>query len=272
MAEQRLKLVDIEQVVRQKLGKKTKYLPAFLISYLKRLIHQDEVNEIILTAGDRTGVDFLESCMQQLDIHLVVEGEENLPQEGRYTFASNHPLGGLDGIALGYLLGKHYDGKVKIVVNDLLMNLQGLAPMCIPVNKTGRQAKHLSQLLQEGFASENQIMVFPAGICSRKIDGVIQDIPWTRTFITKSVETGRSIVPIHFEGRNSNFFYRVANFSKALGLKVNLAMLFLADELFKNKHQTFRVKIGRPIPVSTFDDSKKQTEWAAYVRGLVYKL
>ena len=183
---------------------------------------------------------------------------------------SNHPLGGQDGVALGYVLGSFYGGKVKYMVNDLLMNLHGLAPLCIPINKTGKQAKDFPRMVEAGFASDNQLIMFPAGLCSRRQNGVIRDLDWKKTFIVKSVEAHRDVVPIHFEGRNSNFFYNLANFCKMLGIKFNIAMLYLADEMLKNRHKTFTITIGKPIPWQTFDKSKSPAGWAQYVNCLLY--
>ena len=218
---------------------------------------------------------WLKDCVEFLDMNLQVEGLENLPDasDGRlYTFVSNHPLGGQDGVALGYILGTHYNGRVKYLVNDLLMNLHGLAPLCIPVNVGGNQSRRLPILVREGFKSKDNIIMFPAGLCSRRHNGVIRDIPWSKTFITKSVESQRDIVPIHFGGRNSNRFYRLANLCKFFGIKFNIAMLYLVDEMFLNRHKTFVVKIGKPIPWQTFDKSRSATEWAAYVQNIVYQL
>ena len=93
-----------------------------------------------------------------------------------------------------------------------------------------------------------------------------------KTFVTKSIQSQRDVVPIHFEGQNSNFFYRLANINKMLGIKFNIAMLYLADEMFKNRHKTFRVVIGKPIPWQTFDKSKTPAQWAEHVKGIVYNL
>jgi putative hemolysin len=206
---------------------------------------------------------------------LVIEGEENLPSSEdpkRYTFVSNHPLGGLDGVALGAVLGSRYEGQIKYLVNDLLMNLPGLAPLCIPINKTGKQSRQFPLMVEAGFKSENHIIMFPAGLCSRKQKGVIRDLPWNKTFITKSVETQRDIVPIHFGGRNSEKFYRIANICKFFRLKFNVAMIYLVDEMFGNRDKTFVVKIGKPIPWQTFDKSRTPLQWAQYVQDEVYKL
>ena len=272
MADDSLFLIDIDKVLREKAPKYYKYIPRFVVSYLKRIVHQEELNVFLRDSKDKVGVDFLKACLEFLDANIVVKGEENLPKEGLYTFVSNHPLGGQDGVALGYVLGSFYNGKVKYMVNDLLMNLQGLAPLCIPINKTGKQAKDFPRMVEAGFASDDQLIMFPAGLCSRRQNGVIRDLDWKKSFIVKSVQTHRDVVPIHFEGRNSNFFYNLANICKFLGIKVNIAMLYLADEMLKNRHKTFTVTIGKPISWQTFDKSKTPAEWAAYVKDIVYKL
>lgn len=272
MAEDVLLQIDIDRILRERAPKYYKYIPGFIASYLKKIVHQEELNVFLRESKDQVGVDFLKASLDFLDAKIVVKGEENLPREGLYTFVSNHPLGGQDGVALGYVLGSFYKGKVKYMVNDLLMNLRGLAPLCIPINKTGKQAKDFPRLIRAGFASDDQLIMFPAGLCSRRRNGVIQDIEWKKTFVVKSVEAHRDVVPIHFDGRNSDFFYNLANLCKMLGLKVNIAMLYLADEMFKNRHKTFTVTIGKPISWQTFDKSKTPAQWAAYVRDIVYKL
>jgi len=274
MADLTEKTIDIEKILKSKMGPKAKFVPGFLVNWLKRIAHQDQVNAYLWDSRDKVGVEWLEDCMHYLDTTLEIEGKENLPDpnDGRlYTFVSNHPLGGEDGVALGAVIGRHYDGRFRYLVNDLLMNLPGLAPLCIPINKTGHQSRNFPAMVETGFQSQNHMLMFPAGLCSRKKDGVISDIPWTKTFISKSVQYQRDVVPIHFGGQNSNFFYRLANFSDRF-LPFNLAMLFLVDEMYKNVHKTFRVAIGKPIPWQTFDKSRTPKEWAQYVRSEVYKL
>lgn len=265
-------LLDIDRILREKAPNQYRYIPRFVVSYLKRIAHQDELNVFISEHKDEEGMTFLKSCLEFLDVELVVEGEENFPEGGPYTFVANHPLGGQDGLALGYVVGRHYNGKVKYLVNDLLMNVKGLAPFFIPINKTGNQSKDFPRKVEAGFALDDNLVMFPAGLCSRKQNGVIKDLEWKKTFITKSVEHHRDVVPIHFDGRNSDFFYNLANLCKRLGLKVNIAMLYLADEMMKNRHKTFRITIGKPIPWQTFDKSKTPSEWAQYVKEIVYKL
>lgn len=268
------KTIDIEKVLKDKMGAKAKFVPGFLVRWLKRIVHQDEINAFLWESRDKTGVEWLEACVSYLDIKLEIEGKENLPaanDKRLYTFVSNHPLGGQDGVALGAVIGRHFDGRFRYLVNDLLMNLPGLAPLCIPINKTGSQSRNFPAMVKAGFESNNHMLMFPAGLCSRRHNGLIRDIPWSKTFISKSVEYQRDIIPIHFSGQNSNFFYRLANFSDRF-LPFNLAMVFLADEMYKNVHKSFQIKIGKPIPWQTFDKSKSPQEWAQFVREQVYSL
>lgn len=269
------KTIDIDVILRGKMGDKAKFVPRCAVSWLKHITHQDEVNRFLWNSRGLTGTEWLEECVRYLDMNLVIEGRENLPakDDGKlYTFVSNHPLGGIDGVALGSIIGRHYDGRFRYLVNDLLMNLPGLAPLCIGINKTGAQGRSFPAMVEAGFHSGNHILMFPAGLCSRKTDGKIRDLAWRKTFITKSVQHQRDVVPIHFGGQNSVFFYRLANICKALHIKFNIAMLFLVDEMYKNVHKTFRVSIGKPIPWQTFDKSKTPVEWAEFVKNRVYGL
>lgn len=269
------KTIDINEILKGKMGRKAKYVPYPVVAWLKKIAHQDEVNRFLWDSRELTGTPWLEECVRYLDMTLEFEGEENLPpkDDGKlYTFVSNHPLGGVDGVALGSIIGKKYDSRFRYLVNDLLMNLPGLAPLCIPINKTGSQSRNFPAMVEKGFQSDNHMLMFPAGLCSRKQNGQIRDLPWKKTFLTKSIEYQRDIVPIHFSGQNSDFFYRLANFSDRYIKKVNVAMLFLVDEMYKNVHKTFKVSFGKPIPWQTFDKSKTPMEWVNYVYDKVYEL
>ena len=158
------------------------------------------------------------------------------------------------------------------LVNDLLLYLSNLRSIFVPINKHGAQGKKNAELIEKAYASDNQIITFPAGLCSRKQNGKIQDTEWKKSFIQKAVEYRRDIVPVFFEGRNSNFFYRLANMRKALGIKMNYEMIYLPDEMFKSKHKTYSIHFGKPIPWQTFDSSRKPAEWAEWVKEIVYNL
>ena len=268
--------IDVEAIVKSKAGSKYKYFPRFVVNWLKKILHQDEVNRYLIgRAKGKYGQDFLDECVAYLEMTLNVKGIEELPSNegGRYyTIVSNHPLGGEDGVALGSILCHKYNSKIKYLVNDVLMNLEGLAPLCIPINKTGSQSRNFPKMVDTAFQSENNVLMFPAGLCSRKQHGVIRDLDWKKTFISKSIEYQRDVIPVHFSGQNSERFYRIANICKALHLKVNLAMLFLVDEMYKNVGKSFIVTFGEPIPWQTFDKSKSHSEWAQWVKDKVYEL
>ena len=270
--------VDVEAIVRDKAGAKYKYIPGFVLSWLKRILHQDEVNRFLTgRAAGKFGVDFLDECVDYLEMDMEVKGLDELPSNdgGRYfTIVSNHPLGGEDGVALGKLICHKYDSQMLYLVNDVLMNLKGLAPLCIPINKTGAQSRNFPKMVETAFQSQKNILMFPAGLCSRKQDdGSIRDLPWKKTFISKSIEYQRDVIPVHFSGRNSERFYNIARWCKRLNIKVNIAMLFLVDEMYKNVGKHFTVTFGKPIPWQTFTDkSKTPAEWAQWVQDRVYEL
>jgi len=275
MSEQKEKVIDIDKVLESKMGRKARYVPRFLVRWLKHIVHEDQVNAFLWETRNIEGTEWLEACVKYLDMTIHIEGKENLPDknDGKlYTFVSNHPLGGEDGVALGAIIGRHYDGRFRYLVNDLLLNLPGLRPVSIGINKTGKQSRDFPRMVEAGFQSDNHMLMFPAGLNSRKINGKIHDLPWKKTFVSKSVEYHRDVVPIYFSGRNSERFYRIANWQKKLHLKINIAMLFLVDEMYKNVHKTFTIKIGKPIPWQTFDHSRKPAEWAKWVEDKVYEL
>ncbi|MGM9758700.1 MAG: 1-acyl-sn-glycerol-3-phosphate acyltransferase [Parabacteroides sp.] len=267
-----IRQIDVKQVLRQKAPGIAGKIPDFLVNGLARLIHQDELNEALSRYKDLQGVDFMQELTRYFDITLQLVHEENLPKGGRYIFAANHPLGGLDGICLAALIGSRYNKQVKYLVNDLLMYIPNLASIFVPINKHGAQHKSNVSLMEEAYASDNQVITFPAGLCSRKIDGKIQDLFWHKSFIRKAVQYKRDVVPLFFEGANSARFYRLANLRKRLGIRMNYEMLLLPDEMFRCKHHTFRIYIGKPIPWQTFDHQRTPLEWAAWVRNGVYNL
>ena len=262
--------IDIARVIRGKFGEKT---PRWIISMARKLLHEDFLNEFFRRGY--TGVEFCEKALEYMDITLQVEGLEKVPDEGLITVASNHPLGGHDALALVSLFGRKFDGNVRILVNDFLMVLKQLNGIFVPVNKVGSaQARGLSAQTDGIFHSDAQILFFPAGKCARRIDGKIQDPAWKKTFITKSVETHRDIVPMHFYGRNSWRFYFVDWIGKITGVnrKFPLAMILLVDEMYRARGRTYRIVIGDPVPWETFDASRRPADWAAWMKEKVEKL
>ena len=264
--------IDMDAIVRSRAGSKARFIPQWAINMLKRLVHQDFINGYLRQGLE--GVPFCKGVLEYLGVTVNVEGRENLPDDGRwYTFVSNHPLGAIDGVTLGWVLGEQYDGKIKYLVNDLLMNLKGLAPLCVPVNIIGgHQSRSLSENVEAIFSGENHVIMFPGRLCSRKQDdGSIHDLPWGKAFIQKSVQHQHDVVPIHFIGQNSSRFYNVARWCKCLHLP-NFAMALLPDEMYRSQGGQYTVKIGKPIPWQTFDKSRSLSEWALWVEDKVYEI
>ena len=264
--------IDIEKAVKAKAPEAGKKVPRFVYRALAKLICQDRLNELLHHNAHLDGVDFATGVLRDLGVDVRLEGVENIPAEGHFIFASNHPLGGLDGMALIRLFGERYGGKVRFVVNDLLMNIPNLRSVFVPINKHGGQGKEAAAALGDAFTSDNQILIFPAGLCSRLQEGRVRDLEWKKAVISKAIATQRDIIPLYFEGQNSRFFYQLALWRKRLGIGANIEMALLPREMFKNAGQTFTVRVGQPIPWQTFDKSRSPKAWAEYLKQQVYAL
>lgn len=265
-------IIDFEALLEQKLGERSRRIPRFVIRYLRKILHIDALNDIIQKSNGLTGWRFAQFALQYLNIEIVVKGLGNLPSHNRLIFVSNHPLGGPDGLALASVLGKEYNDNIVMPVNDFLMMVKPLSPLFVPINKVGGQSRNLPGIINSIMASDNNIIIFPSGSCSRKINGRIQDRQWTKTFVRSSIENRRDVVPIHFFGRNSSRFYFLDRLQKFFGIKFSIPMLYLVDEMFRHKNNQFKFVIGKPISYTNFDDTKTQVQWASYVRDSVYEL
>jgi len=263
--------IDIEKILSSKNPALAKAVPRFIINYLKRIVHQNDINEFLNLYGNLKDDKLVAAFLYHLEIKYTVSGTENIPKNGRFIFVSNHPLGGLDGIVFINELSKFFD-DIKFPVNDLLTNIEGLSGIFLPVNKHGSQGKDAARRIEEAYSSGSQILYFPAGLCSRKKRGVIKDLEWHKSFISKAIQHKRDIVPAYFSGRNSGFFYNLANIRKLLGIKANIEMLYLADEMFRQKGKEINLVFGKPIPWQTFDKSRTLPEWAEWVKVKTYEL
>lgn len=245
--------INIHQLIQEKLGKNS---PRFLVRPLEKLIHQDELNKFLATDGkDKVGLDFVEASLKFLDVWVRVIGEENLQmdEKSKYCFVSNHPLGGIDGLILIDVIGNRCDGNVKVLLNSFLAALPGLKEFAVPVNVANNISWGTVDTVHSVFRSDNQILMFPAQICSRKQHGEIKDVEWKKRFVQESISTNRTIVPIKFQGFNSKAFYNFAKFAKFLsklfrspGLE-KLPMVFLPHEMMKNRGKEFTIIVGPPL-------------------------
>lgn len=263
--------VDVEQILYSKNPAMKKVIPGFLIRYLKRIVHQDEINEFLKNYGHLRDFEFIAAGLKEFNISYRVTSWENLPDRGRYIFVSNHPLGGLDGLVFIHELSRTYP-DLKFPVNDILMNITNLSGIFLPINKHGAQERESALAIEAAYASDSQILYYPAGLCSRKKKGVIRDLRWHKSFITKAIRYQRDVVPAYFSGRNSDFFYNLSNIRNFLGIKANIEMLYLVDELFRQKGKAIDLIFGKAIPWQTFDRTRTPSDWAEWVKEKSYQL
>ncbi len=265
------KFIDLEKIIGGKNPKILKFIPRFVMNYLKRVIHVDEVNTAIFKNHDKIGADFATAILESFGAIIKVQGLENIKADGRYILTSNHPLGGLDGLALISKIG-NFRKDILFPVNDLLMNLPQLKPLFVPINKHGKNIENI-RILEQAFSSSAMMLFFPAGLVSRKQKGgIIKDLEWKKAFITKAKQYQRDIIPVYIDGINSNFFYRLANLRKKIGLKANIEMLYLVDEMYKQKNKTINIILGKPISYLIFDKKFTAQQWAEKVKNHVYSL
>lgn len=264
------KFLDLEKIIAGKNPLLLKILPGFVLRYIKRIVHVDELNDVIFRNRHLYGIDFVEEILKEFRTRIVCEGLENLRVHDRFIVVANHPLGGLDGIALMSVVGK-IRTDVIFPVNDLLMNIPNMKQLFIPINKHGRNTENVG-LFEDTFASDAALLYFPAGLCSRKQAGRIVDLEWKKTFVARARKYQRYVIPAHIDGRNSNFFYNLSNFRKRLGIKANLEMFYLVDEMAKQRDKTLTFRFGKPLSWEIFDRRHTDREWAALLKEHVYAL
>ncbi len=266
------KFIDIEEVIRGKNPALLKWMPKFLLRYLKRIIHEDHINDFLRRHGDKKSFAFVEEVIKEFGVEVTWEGLEHLPKEGGCVVASNHPIGGLDGMAFIHVISKVRRDQ-KFIVNDILMNLRNLDDIFVGVNKHGKNTSEVLDLIDSYYAGDGSLLIFPAGLVSRKQkDGIIRDLTWKRSFIVKAKKYKRDIIPVHIAGRNSNFFYNLARWRSRLGIKANIEMLYLMDEMYHQLGKNIHVKIGKPISHEVFTTARSDQEWAQKVKEHIYNL
>ena len=264
--------VDIRELITAKNPKLARRLPNFLYRYLERILHLSEVNATIRAGRGLPGQDFARHILEEFGVTYDVRALETLPTDGRYLFASNHPLGGLDGVVLIDAIGRAL-GQVYFPVNDLLLVLPQFRDIFLPVNKHGNLSQNAAERLNTAYASAAQILYFPAGLCSRRSRRGIRDLEWKPNFVGKALEYNRTIVPIHFGGRNSNFFYNLAWLRKHLGIGANIEMLYLVDEMYRQRGAHLELRFGKPIPPAELAHlGSTRKEIAATLQRMVYTL
>jgi len=265
------KTVDIEKAIRDSKSKFVRSLPKFVVRLIIKSVHQDEMNATIHRNRDKSGVPFINGILNDWNVKVVVTGAENIPVSGKFVFVANHPVGGMDALSLLSTIYRYFP-KVVSPSNELFEDIPQLKPVVLGINVFGKNTKETAEKLNQLFESDAQIMIFPAGEVSRRNKGIISDIPWQKSFITKSVQHKRDIIPVHINGRNSNLFYNIANLRKMLGIKLYIETALLPHEMMRQRNSTVALTIGKPIPWQTFTREKPQTDWAQSVKKLLYSL
>lgn len=266
------RFVDVKKVFYRKNPSLARLLPNFIFNYIKRIVHEKEINHFMARTHVYHGLEFIEEVLKEFNVKIQVSGFEKIPDKGRFIFVANHPMGGIDGLAFAKVVGEKFQ-NIKFIVNDILMNVENFKPIFVPVNKHGKQSTDYVRQIEALYQSDAQILNFPAGLCSRKNPGGrILDRKWYKSFVSKARKHQREVVPVYIFGRNSNFFYNLANIREKLGVKANLEMFFLPDEMFKQKNVKIHLKFGEIIPHTAFDKTKTPDEWAFEVKKKVYEL
>jgi putative hemolysin len=266
-----MKEVNIKEIFKEKNPRLAPMLPGFVYAYLDRILHVDFINYFLEKYGDKRGVEFAEASIQEFGISKEIIGFDRIPDRKNLLFVSNHPLGGFDGMLLISILGKKFPG-IKVLVNDILMNIKNMDEVFVPINKHGKQAADSVRKIEEAFRNEAPVLTFPSGLVSRKKKGKIRDPEWKKNFIAKAVSHKRDIIPVHVSGRCSNFFYRLSNLRTFAGIKSNIEMFYLPDETYKHRGEHIRVIFGETIPWNSITKEKNYSEWAREIQEHVYSL
>ncbi len=265
--------IDLHALIRSRAGRYGALVPRFAVWPLERLVCQKELNGLLDRLYPRRGVEFCKALLKELHIGLDIRHSERLPRCGRAIFVSNHPLGGLDGISMLAFLGEHYGCEPYFIVNDLLMAVEPLTGNFVPVSIFGRQQRATGPAINAALNSDTPVLIYPAGLVSRRgDDGSIADLKWNKTFINKAIESRRDIVPVHFGGANSSFFYRAARLRRRLHIPFNLEMALLPREMLGRRGATFRLTVGEPVPWESLHGGTKAVAEAGTLRNHVYNL
>ncbi|MBS1647542.1 MAG: glycerol acyltransferase [Bacteroidetes bacterium] len=265
------KTVDIEQIIKEKNAFLYRFLPRFILRYLKRKLHEKEINECIDLNKNKVGLAFNEACLQYVQANISCQNIERLPVSGGVIVVANHPLGGIDGMALIQAVAT-VRKDVQATVNDILTYLKNFDSVFVGVNKVGHASIKSLKAIEDFYASNGVSIVFPAGLVSRKQNGEIKDLEWKKSCVSKSVLYNKPILPVFIEGKNSDFFYNFALWRKRLGIKANIEMFFLPEEMFSLRNKNITLKFGELIHPDTFDKSKTYTQWAHFLKEKVYAL
>ena len=265
------KVIDVELALQEKIPDIYKKIPGVLIRLMEKVIRQDDMNRMIHESSHLNGIPLVDWVLDQFGVNIVVKGKKLIPKKGRYIYPANHPIGGLDGLAIVSVVAKIHP-LIKFVANDLLRVIKGFDSISLYIARFGQINRRNAILINKTLASEAQLLVQPAGTVSKRNPVKISDLAWNKFFIHKAIQYKRDVIPVHVQARNSRLFYNIASFRKIFRIKSNLEMFLLPREMFNKSGKTITITFGIPIAYKTFDDSRTHLEWAQKVREYVYVL
>ncbi len=280
-------IIDVEQVIKSKSENWHKFIKKvpFLMSYIKKIMHQKELNEYLAGIPGVEGLDFVDTSIKFLNLHSEVYGINNLPEKNkRVVFVANHPIGGAESLHFIKAVADNYNPKLKSLSNDILLGLKPLQPLLVPVNNLGGKGFEVYTeqnytTIDEVFASDESILIYPHGLVSKKKkEGVPYDGEWKKTFLSKARQYKRDyICPVHISGKLSNSFYRKAWISKNIfgAKKMGIETFYLVHEMVKQKAKNIDITFGETLPIEAFGDNKNKRNDntnAQLVRDYVYTI
>ncbi|MCX7089166.1 MAG: lysophospholipid acyltransferase family protein [Methylococcales bacterium] len=229
----------------------------FLLKTLKKLIHQDEFNEVIAKNQHLRGFAFLDKLLHYFKFNYQIGNTSfnNIPSEGRLLIVANHPIGTLDGLALVKLV-RSVRPDVRIVANRVLSQMEPLQSVFLSVDVlAGHQNLRATyRAMLEALENESALIIFPAGEVSRITPKGIRDGLWQSGFIKLARRAKCSVLPVHIKAKNSAWFYSLSTVYKPLGT------LWLVNEMFNKRHQEIKFKVGAPIPHTALAESDESDE------------
>ena len=263
------KFIDVEKVLKDKAYKLYKWLPRFAINWLKKKLHEKEINETMRLLKNDKGLEFNRKGLDALGAKVESTNQQLVPKTGSVIIAANHPLGGLDGLALIKSVGE-VRPDVRFFVNDILKNFKNYDEIFVAVNKVGASSTNSLRTMEDVFKTECAVLFFPAGLVSRKQNGLVRDLEWKKSFVTQAIDHKRMIQPVFIEGENSKFFYNFEMWRKRLGIKANIEMLFLPDEMFKARKDTIKIHYSKPFDSALLDKRKTDKQWSKLLYQYIY--
>lgn len=264
------KAADISPIFKGRMGKLL-YKVGLRITGIH---HVNRLHEEVEKMGIPPGPEFAKRLLDQMELDFRIGNPERLTfPEGPFIVISNHVYGHIDGICLVDLVG-HVREKVKVMVNEMLMYIWGLAPNFISVNPTVKQRqvtgasingiKEALRQLRDG----EPLCLFPSGAVADikpLKGGILQEREWQDAAIRLIRKARVPVVPIRFFDRNSWFYYSLG----LIDYRVRFVRLF--HELANKKGQQPRIGIGETISVEQ-QDAIPEEDFKAFLRSSVYDM